>query len=208
MAVVLGKAVFIDKDGTLIRDVPYNIDPRWLRLTPGAGVALRRLKNAGYKLIVITNQPGIARKLFKESDLLSLNAEIQTLLAPYGVKMDGFYYCPHGPSDGCKCRKPLPGLILRAAEDHAIDLRKSWMIGDILHDVEAGNRAGCRSIHFDNGNETEWVRGECRQPEYTVKGLIEAASLIFPAASSPVKSSGGDRVDSGEYEGAGLAATK
>ena len=208
MAVALGKAVFIDKDGTLIRDVPYNIDPRWLQLTPGAGVALRRLKNAGYKLIVITNQPGIARKLFKESDLLAINEEIQTLLAPYGVKMDAFYYCPHGPSDGCKCRKPSPGLIFRAAEDYGIDLRDSWMIGDILHDVEAGNRAGCRSIHFDNGNETEWVMGECRKPEHTVKGLIEAAGLIFPAASGPVKNSGGDPMDSGVYEEVGLATTK
>jgi len=182
-----GRAVFIDKDGTLIHDVPYNVDPKNVQLTMRAGRALRRMKNAGYQLIVVSNQSGVARGLFEEKDLLPINRQIQTLLAPYGVKVDAFYYCPHGPDDGCKCRKPMPGMILRAARDNAVDPQISWMIGDILNDVEAGNRAGCRTIHVDNGNETEWVRSDYRQPLYTVKDLAEAAEIICHNASTSTK---------------------
>jgi histidinol-phosphate phosphatase family protein len=171
-------AVFIDKDGTLVHDVPYNIDPANVRLTARAGPALRDMKDAGYKVIVISNQSGVAKGLFKERELLPVNERIQTLLAPYGVKVDAFYYCPHGPDDGCECRKPKPGMILRAAADHVIDLERSWMIGDILHDIEAGNRAGCYTVHFDNGGETEWVKGDYRQPLYAVKDMAAAADII------------------------------
>lgn len=189
MAVAGGKAVFIDKDGTMIRDVPYNVDPRYIRLTAKTGRALRRMKDAGYKLIVISNQSGIARSLFKERDLLAVNRRVQALLARYGVKVDAFYYCPHAPDDRCECRKPMPGMILRAAKDHAVNLRISWMIGDILNDVEAGNRAGCRTIHIDNGNETEWLKGDYRQPSYTVRDLAAAAEIIDHHAG-PVDSDG------------------
>ncbi|SHL65971.1 D,D-heptose 1,7-bisphosphate phosphatase [Nitrosospira sp. Nsp11] len=171
-------AVFIDKDGTLVQDVPYNVDPANVRLTAGAGKALRHMKNAGYQLIVISNQSGVAKGLFEERELLPVNERIRTLLEPYGVEVDAFYYCPHGPGDSCACRKPKPGMILRAAADHVIDLKRSWMIGDILHDVEAGNRAGCYTIHLDNGGETEWVRGDYRQPLYAVKDLAAAADII------------------------------
>jgi D-glycero-D-manno-heptose 1,7-bisphosphate phosphatase len=194
MAVEIGAAIFIDKDGTLIRDVAYNVDIRHIQLMPGAGVALRRLKNKGYKLIVISNQPGIARNLFKENDLLPVNAQIQTLLAAYGVKLDAFYYCPHELSGGCGCRKPMPGMILRAAKDHSIDPRSSWMIGDILHDLEAGNRASCRTVHLDNGNETEWVKGAYRQPEYSVGAWTEATQVICNPATGFVNSDVSDRI--------------
>jgi D-glycero-D-manno-heptose 1,7-bisphosphate phosphatase len=185
MAITATGAVFIDKDGTLICDVPHNVDPGHIQLMPGAGMALRRLQNEGYKLIVISNQPGIARNLFKENDLLPVNRRIHTLLAPHGVQLDAFYYCPHEPGDGCECRKPRPGMILRAAKDHLIRPQISWMIGDILHDVEAGNRAGCRTIHFDNGNETEWVKGAFRQPAYSVETWAEAAQLICSGGTRP-----------------------
>lgn len=178
MAVERGGAVFIDKDGTLIRDVPYNVDPRRVRLTAGAGQALRRMKDAGYKLIVVSNQSGIARRLFEKKDLLPVNRRIQALLAQYEVTVDAFYYCPHGPGDGCACRKPMPGMILRAAREHAIDTSVSWMVGDILNDVEAGSRAGCHTIHFNNGNETEWIVGSHRQPEYSVEDLAGAAEIV------------------------------
>jgi D-glycero-D-manno-heptose 1,7-bisphosphate phosphatase len=184
MAITAAGAIFIDKDGTLIRDVPYNVDPRNIWLMPGVGVALRRLQNEGYKLIVISNQSGVARNLFQENDLLPVNRQIQTLLAPYRVKLDAFYYCPHEPSDGCGCRKPMPGMILRAARDHAVEPRISWMIGDILHDIEAGNRAGCRTIHFDNGNETEWVKGTFRRPAYSVETWTEAVQVICTRTTS------------------------
>jgi histidinol-phosphate phosphatase family protein len=179
-----GRAVFIDKDGTLIRDVPYNVDPRHVSLTKGAGAALRRMKNEGYQLVVISNQSGIARGLFEEKDLLAVNRQIQRLLAPYGVEVDAFYYCPHGPGDECSCRKPKPGMILQAADERAIATRISWMIGDILNDIEAGNRAGCRTIHLDNGNETEWIKGSYREPSYSVRDLTEAADIICHYANT------------------------
>jgi histidinol-phosphate phosphatase family protein len=179
-----GKAVFIDKDGTLVHDVPYNVDPRYVRLVTNAGPALRNMKNAGYKLIVISNQSGVGRGLFEEKDLLPVNRCIQSLLATYDVSIDAFYYCPHGPSDGCECRKPMPGMILKAARDHGVALQTSWMIGDILNDMEAGNRAGCRTIHLDNGNETEWVRGNYRKPMYSVTDWMEVAEIVCQGVGS------------------------
>jgi histidinol phosphatase-like enzyme len=101
------------------------------------------------------------------------------------VALDGFYYCPHHPRGAlaryaceCSCRKPQPGMLMRAAREHGIDLPASWMIGDILHDVEAGNRAGCRSLLIDNGNETEWQRGPGRTPTAIAADLFAAATLI------------------------------
>jgi histidinol-phosphate phosphatase family protein len=178
MAINLNKAVFIDKDGTLICDVPYNVDPTKITLQSGAGSTLRRLKEAGYKLIVISNQSGIARGYFPLEALAAVNQRIQELLEPYDVTIDDFYYCPHGPDDGCACRKPQPGLLLRAAEDYLVDMQQSWMIGDILHDVEAGNRAGCQTIHLDVGNETDWHGGAGRRPNYTVHSLKAVADTI------------------------------
>ncbi len=171
-------AVFIDKDGTLIQDVPYNVDPQHVRLIAGAGHALCCMREAGFKLIVISNQSGIARGLFKEQDLMPINRRIQSLLEPYGVEIDAFYYCPHGPGDHCRCRKPRPGMILQAARDYAIDLKISWMVGDILNDVEAGNRAGCSTIHFNNGNETQWLKGDYRQPSHTVQDWFNSAGIV------------------------------
>jgi D,D-heptose 1,7-bisphosphate phosphatase len=179
------KAVFIDKDGTLITDVPYNADPDLIRLEPGAAAALQLLHEHGYALVVVSNQSGIARGYFKDQAMQAVKDRITSLLDRHGVQLDGFFYCPHHPQGSvkeyaidCGCRKPKPGMILQAAGLLNIDLRQSWMIGDILHDVEAGNRAGCRTVLLDNGNETEWVINSYRQPLYITGGLLEAAQLI------------------------------
>lgn len=180
------KAVFLDKDGTLVVDLPYNVDPDRMALMPGAGEALRRLNDAGYALIVVSNQSGVARGLFAESALPAVEQRLREMLAGYGVALAGFYYCPHHPAGAaleyaieCDCRKPAPGLILRAAAEHGIDLEGSWMIGDILNDVEAGRRAGCRTILFDNGNETEWELSRERLPDCVVSDLRYAADRIL-----------------------------
>jgi histidinol-phosphate phosphatase family protein len=179
------RAVFLDKDGTLIEDIPYNVDPAAIRLAPGAGEALCRLAAAGYKLLVVTNQSGVARGLFAEAALQGVEARMAALLAEYGAQFDGFYYCPHYPGGAvreyaieCTCRKPAPGLLLRAAAEHGIDLRQSWLIGDILNDVEAGRRAGCRTVLLDNGNETEWELTPMRQPHHIAPNLLAAAEWI------------------------------
>jgi len=181
----INRAVFLDKDGTLIEDIPYNVDPERIELTRGAVEGLQLLDASGYQLIVITNQSGVARGYFLESALVGVEQRLSQLLAEVGVSLAGFYYCPHH-SDGviadyaiaCSCRKPEPGLLLKAASDHSINLAQSWFIGDILNDVEAGRRAGCKTVLIDNGNETEWQLSPARSPHYTVGDLAEAALVI------------------------------
>src|SRR3954469_14292465 len=165
------RAVFLDKDGTLVEDVPYNVDPSRIRLAPGVAEGLPILADAGYRLIVISNQSGVARGLFEEGALAAVRDRIRQLLAGHGVHLDGFYYCPHHP-DGtvpryavrCHCRKPEPGLILAAAREHGIALAHSWFVGDILDDVEAGRRAGCRTAPVDNREETKRKNPPPRRP--------------------------------------------
>lgn len=179
------RAVFLDKDGTLIPDLPYNVDPRRIQLAPGAELGLPLLHAAGYQLIVITNQSGVARGYFPETALAAVEARLRQLLLEIDVPLTGFYYCPHHPEGTvpeytvpCGCRKPAPGLLIRAAQDHGIVLEASWLIGDILHDVEAGCRAGCRTVLIDNGNETEWQVSPRRSPQAIVADLAEAGLVI------------------------------
>jgi D-glycero-D-manno-heptose 1,7-bisphosphate phosphatase len=174
----MNKAIFIDKDGTLIPDIPYNVDPDKITLTDNAVDGLGLLKEAGYLLIVVSNQSGVERGYFTEDTLVGVEAKLNALLAEYDLLLDGFYYCPHYAVQ-CDCRKPLPGMILRAAEEHNINLKASWMIGDILNDMEAGNRAGCKSILIDNGSETEWIAGMYRTPTMTCKSINEATDYIL-----------------------------
>jgi D-glycero-D-manno-heptose 1,7-bisphosphate phosphatase len=180
------RAVFVDKDGTLIEDVPYNVNPDLIRLTDGALNGLRTLHDAGYLLIVVSNQSGVARGFFDERALGAVEERLRALLDAAGVPLAGFYCCPHHP-DGCvdaysvecKCRKPAPGMLSRAARDLGVNLARSWMIGDILHDVEAGRCVGCRTILLDVGHETEWELTPTRTPDFTVANLDAAAKLII-----------------------------
>lgn len=179
------KAVFVDKDGTLVENVPYNVDPKQIRLTAGAVDGLFRLQRLGYLLIGVSNQPGIALGLYTETALDAAMRHLRTLLAEGSVQLAGFYYCPHDPAGTsrryamhCSCHKPEPGLLLAAAHIHDIDLHRSWLIGDILNDVEAGGRAGCRTVLLDNGNETEWKHGPFREPTCRVHTLDDAAHCI------------------------------
>ncbi|MGN6491938.1 MAG: D-glycero-alpha-D-manno-heptose-1,7-bisphosphate 7-phosphatase [Agriterribacter sp.] len=179
------KAVFLDKDGTLVKDVPYNIDTNLVEFTAYAVEALQLLQQIGYKFIVVSNQSGIAKGYFSPVEVKRVFDYISAELALYEVIMDDFYYCPHFYpakipefSTPCLCRKPRPGMLLQAAYDHNISLNESWMIGDILDDVEAGNRAGCRTILLNNGNETEWLPGEHRLPHFMAANLMEAATII------------------------------
>jgi D,D-heptose 1,7-bisphosphate phosphatase len=182
------RAIFLDKDGTLVEDVPYNVNPDLIEFTWLAGPALQLFQQMGYALFVISNQAGVAKGFFTEASLAPVQRRLGELLAQYGVTLSGFYYCPHSP-DGvvnryavsCTCRKPLPGMLQRAAREHGIDLSRSWMIGDILHDVEAGRRAGCNTVLLDNGNETEWEMGPHRTPHLTAPNLFAAARMIASA---------------------------
>jgi D-glycero-D-manno-heptose 1,7-bisphosphate phosphatase len=187
------KAVFIDKDGTLVEDIPYNADPEQIRLMPDAVQGAHILHAAGYALIVISNQSGVAHGYYDERALSVVENRIRELLALMSVPLTGFYYCPHHPEGriaqytrNCDCRKPAPGLILQAALERDVNLTQSWFIGDILHDIEAGHRAGCKTVLLDNGNETEWAYSPRRRPDWVVPDLAQAACVI--TATDPLQS--------------------
>lgn len=178
-------AIFLDKDGTLLDDVPYNVDPARMAWAPGAREGIAMMGQLGHPLIVISNQPGVALGRFDEAALTAVRRRLSVMFRSQGAQLAGFYYCPHHPqgtrpaySVSCVCRKPMPGLLRRAAADHGIDLRASWFVGDILNDVEAGTRAGCHTVLLDNGHETEWQPGRWRTPDEVVPDLFMAARLI------------------------------
>lgn len=180
------RAVFLDKDGTLIPDVPYNVNPDLIKVEPETIEGIRLLRQNGFLLIVVSNQSGIAKGLFREEELTKVWERISSILGEHQLSIDAFYYCPHLPEAAiekyslhCDCRKPSPGLIYKAAQEFDIDLTRSWMVGDILNDVEAGNRAGCRTILIDNGNETEWLMSDWRKPSGVATNIQEAAFLIL-----------------------------
>jgi histidinol-phosphate phosphatase family protein len=139
-------AVLFDRDGTLVVDVPYNGDPARVEPVPGAAAALARLRAAGIPTAVVSNQSGIARGVLTEAQVLAVNAEIERRLGPLGP----WAYCPHGPGDGCGCRKPAPGLIVAAAARLGVDPARCVVIGDIGADVEAARAAGARAILVPN----------------------------------------------------------
>lgn len=144
----LVKAIFLDRDGTLNEEKEYlHRWEDWVWL-PGALHGLKLLTNAGYKLIVVSNQSGIARNYYEESAVLTLNDKINADLGKHGVEIDAFFHCPHHPDlDGiCFCRKPAPGMILKAAHDLRIDLAASWLVGDKASDISAAIAAGCQPL--------------------------------------------------------------
>lgn len=142
-------AVFLDRDGTLIDELGFLARPEDLHLYPWAGPAVRRLNEAGFAVVVVTNQSGIARGLFGERELSAIHARLAAELARHGAHLDDVLHCPHHPREGtpplrstCACRKPAPGLVLEAARRHELDLSRSYLIGDSLRDLECGARAG------------------------------------------------------------------
>lgn len=178
------RAVFLDRDGTLVHARHYPARPEELLLYDGIGAGLQRLQDTGWKLIVITNQAGLARGYFDEAALACMHEHLRAELAHAGVLLTAIYHCPHHPEGvvpglavRCECRKPQPGMLLRAAREHAIDLRDSWFVGDILDDVEAGNRAGCRSILVDLGTERTPTT-PLRTPTFVARDTVHALALI------------------------------
>jgi HAD superfamily hydrolase (TIGR01662 family) len=136
------RAVLFDRDGTLVEDVPYNDDPAEVRPMPGAATALGRLRRAGVRIGVVTNQSGVARGLITPARLAVVNRRVEELLGPFDV----WAICPHGETDGCRCRKPAPGLVFQAAHRLGVRPGECVVIGDIGRDVEAAARAGARGI--------------------------------------------------------------
>jgi D-glycero-D-manno-heptose 1,7-bisphosphate phosphatase len=183
-------AVFLDRDGTICEEVGYLDSPEQLRLIPGAGVAIRLLNEHGLKAVVVTNQSGVARGLFSEERLEEIHRELSMQIRAEGAFLDGIYFCPHHPTEGkgpylrlCDCRKPASGLILRAAVELDLDLRRSYCVGDRRADLECGMRVGARGVLVLTGygkEERSFVGDDPgRRPSFVAAGLREAVQWIL-----------------------------
>ena len=178
----LRPAVFLDRDGTVIDEVGHLGEPGRVVLLAGVPTALTRLADAGYALVLITNQAGVARGYFTEVEVEAVNARTAELLEAEGVRLERWYHCPHHPdfTGPCDCRKPLPGMLVRAAEELELDLARSWMVGDHPSDAEAGQAAGARSIMVRTGHGM--LPGANHGPPAgvpVVDDLASAANLIL-----------------------------
>lgn len=189
------RAVFLDRDGVLVRDVGPLTRADDIALMPGVASALSELHHAGFALIVVSNQTVLARGLLDENAVLELQRQVEgQILAAGGPKLDGFYFCPHHPQAtraelrrDCGCRKPAPGLLLQAAAEHGVSLKRSFMVGDRPSDVVAGLRAGCTTIQVLTGAHSAppiQVAGgfELRPPHHVAADLPEAAALVLEKA--------------------------
>jgi len=174
------RAVFLDRDGVINKGAP----PRdyikiWgeFEFLPGVKKAIRKLNERGFLVIVVSNQSGIAKRVMTEDDLREIHSRMEDELREEGAKIDRIYYCPHDPMDNCRCRKPKPGLLLKAAQEYDIDLDRSWMIGDSESDIEAGKRAGCKTILIEgcppNENSIE------SEPNLVANSLVKAVSKLI-----------------------------
>jgi D-glycero-D-manno-heptose 1,7-bisphosphate phosphatase len=177
------RAVFLDRDGTLINDPGYARDPDQVRLLPGVAAAVRQLNQSGLLAIVVTNQSGIARGLLTEGEYRSIQARVDSLLAAEGARLEAHYFCPHLPeiSGPCECRKPGTLLYRQAAERFSIDLPASWWVGDRLRDVEPATAFGGQGILLTHSAPEEDIRQAEAQGYATISHLPEAVErLILP----------------------------
>lgn len=177
------KAVFVDRDGTINVDVHYLDDPDKFDMYPGVGEGIKKLKDKGFKIIVITNQSGIARGYFTEKQLSDIHETMKKEFQKFYVVLDGIYYCPHHPDDNCNCRKPRTGLFQKAIKEHDIDVTKSYMLGDKILDVCAGKKNGARAVlvpepHIREellSNRNEWEY----DPDYIADDFMGAVEWIL-----------------------------
>ena len=184
------RAVFIDRDGTISQEVGYINHPSRFSLFPYAAPAIKLLNDAGWMAIVVTNQAGVARGYFSEEMIQTVHHQLEHDLEKDGAQLDAIYYCAHHPSVGqppyrvdCDCRKPKPGLIVRAARDFAIDLDESWMVGDRYSDIELARNAGVNSAFVLSGyGRGEWEHQHAEwkyEPDLVADNLLEAVRQII-----------------------------
>lgn len=185
----MNRAIFIDRDGTISEEVGYINHLSRFRLFPYSAAALNQLHKNGYLAIVITNQAGVARGYFSEAMVQEIHQQMKKELETSGARLDAIYYCAHHPSVGeppyqldCDCRKPKPGLLLRAAQDYNIDLANSWMVGDRYSDIELAANAGVKSALVLSGyGRGEWEHQReswSRQPDLVADDLLAAVNQI------------------------------
>ena len=193
-------AVFLDRDGTLDTELDFLVDPDELRLYPGAARAVRAFNERGIPVVVVTNQSAIARGLLDEEGLARVHERLAERLAEEGAHLDLVLACPHHPHEGsppwrrvCGCRKPAPGMLVEAARRLGLDLAASWTIGDAARDLEAGRRAGTRSILVLTGKgpgELARLEAQGRPPRWVARDLLHAAELVLRLSAAPGEAAG------------------
>ncbi len=182
-------AVFLDRDGTINRDVGYVNHPDQLELIPRSAEAIRMLNNAEHPVVVITNQAGIAKGIFREEDLPTVHEAFVQMLAGEGARIDGFYFCPHHPAGTvekftrtCACRKPAPGLLHQAGRDMNIELSQAWVVGDKASDVQLAHNVGATAVMVLTGHgSSQWREypSACTAPHHVCNNLYEATQWIL-----------------------------
>lgn len=187
----MNKTFFLDRDGVIIEDENYLADPAQARLCPGCAEAFKRIADAGYRIIVTSNQSGIARGYFSWKEVKAVETRIEELLAKEGApKPDAWYYCPHHPkgilpeyAQDCSCRKPKPGLLIQAGREHEVDFPHSYMIGDKLSDLKAAYAAGCRSGALVlTGHGGEQTPEPLEKPYLTAENILDAVQKLLADA--------------------------
>ncbi len=184
------RAVFLDRDGTIIEDVGYLNECSKIKFLPRASKAIKLLNQNGFKVIIATNQSGVARGFFTEETVREINRYIQETLAKQGALIDKTYYCPHHIEGTikeykkeCHCRKPNPGMIEEAAGEFGIDLKNSFVIGDKSSDIEAGHRAGCKTILLAGEDPLNNEKEITLMPDYIAADLYEAVKWLVKFSS-------------------------
>ena len=186
-------AVFLDRDGTINEEVGYLDSLDKLKIIPSAYEAIRLINESGMKVVVISNQAGVARGFFTEDFVKVTHEHLQTALRQQGATIDNFYYCPHHPTEGiepyrqvCNCRKPAPGMLLQAAQDLNIDLKRSYLVGDRFNDMEAGKKIGVRGILVKTGFGQSLLQDDGpdeatpeNKPDFIAADILGAVKLIL-----------------------------
>jgi histidinol-phosphate phosphatase family protein len=194
------RAIFLDRDGTInYENLPYTWKPEHFRFLPGAIEAMGRLAKTDYRIVIVTNQGGVARGLYNEEDVKRINGIMISELKRHGVGVHGVYYCPHTPSGTvkeysiiCECKKPGVRLFQEAAKEFSIDIGKSWVVGDSFTDIGAGKKLGCRTILVKTSSVREaFEKGAALGPDYIADDLYMAVDIILQHEDSPGMDAGG-----------------
>lgn len=174
------KVVFLDRDGTISKDSPNHIKS-WdeVHFFPNSKQAIKLLNDNGFNIIIITNQSVIARGMVTVEELDNIHNKMIDELEEYGCKIHKIYYCPHHPDDGCGCRKPQPGLLIKAAQENDIDTSKCYMVGDRIMDVEAGKKVNCKTIFIKSNYGMDELKNSIKKPDYIARDLLDASKWII-----------------------------
>lgn len=205
MSARLRRAVFVDRDGTITKEGEWIKHPGALELVDGAGEAIRALHQAGFLVVMYSNQSAVARGMISELELAEIHEHLQRLLEARGERLDAIYYCPHHPTEGlgryrveCDCRKPKPGLVLAAARELNLDLSRSWCVGDMARDLDAGEAAGVRGILVATGKgraEYARMKSENRAPSGFEADISAATQRILTLSRTDAQSGPGGSPD-------------